>query len=399
MNGLTNELHLLLLCTSADLSSDDEANIRRILAGGIDWTGFVQTAINHGLAGLAGQVLGGVASDLVPEDISAAFATYLERTRERNRALLDELLRILDALAGHGIEAIPLKGPVLAIQAYGDLALREFQDLDFLVRDRDLASATRSLIELGYSHREKLSAAQLALIHRLQGQEILFGRDGGAALEPHTRLTSMKLAFDIDHEALWERARTIDLDGRRILSLAAEDELIALAVHGGKELWWNVKWACDIAAFARSHQDLDWRLAFLRARQQGCFRMLLLAAALAREFFHAAVPEWVVEAERADPLIARMMDQVLARWRADDPVGPPSSKTVSWNLLQLHDGASRRARYVVKTVFLPGPQHVAMMALPRALSFGYIPIKLVHDAVALPLWRVYQQLRGPASRV
>ena len=36
---------------------------------------------------------------------------------------------------------VPVKGPVLASTAYGDIAMREFVDLDILVRPSDVASA------------------------------------------------------------------------------------------------------------------------------------------------------------------------------------------------------------------------------------------------------------------
>src|SRR4029079_12484610 len=59
--------------------------------------------------------------------------------------------------------------------------------------------------------------------------------------------------------------------------------------------------------------------------------------------------------------------------------------------LRLHDGLFRRTGYVMRTLFLPGPQHITLAALPRFLSFAYIPIGLAHDLVALPLYRAWQQ--------
>ena len=74
----------------------------------------------------------------------------MDETSRANSALFEELARLVDALAKHGIDAIPFKGPLLAIQAFGDLGLREFRDLDFLVRDEDLAKTIATLHSLGY---------------------------------------------------------------------------------------------------------------------------------------------------------------------------------------------------------------------------------------------------------
>ena len=81
------------------------------------------------------------------------------------------------------------------------------------------------------------------MIHRLQGQEIIFKQSVGTAIEPHTRLTPIAMALDIDYDGIWRRAQPAILNGRSMLTMAPEDELIVLAIHGGKELWWNIKWA------------------------------------------------------------------------------------------------------------------------------------------------------------
>ena len=64
--------------------------------------------------------------------------------------LTAELLRILRLLDAHAIRAVPLKGPALAQSLYGDLALREFCDLDVLVQETDLRKARGLLEAQGY---------------------------------------------------------------------------------------------------------------------------------------------------------------------------------------------------------------------------------------------------------
>ncbi len=385
------ELRLLLACSRVSSTDAVESAIRSMLQQGVDWTAFARSAVDHGLAGLAGQTLSRVAPDLVPEDILEALGTIVHQSGRANRARFEELARVLEALAENGVEAIAFKGPVLAIRAYGDLGLRTFRDLDFLVRDQDLAATIATLRRIGYLRRGQLTEVQFELIHRLQGQEIMFNAATGTALEPHTRLTSLKLAIDIDYPALWRRAQRVEMNGRHLLLLAPEDDLIALAVHGGKEVWWNLKWPCDIAAFIAAHPTLDWTVVLERARAQGCLRMVLLATALARRYFGSDLPDSVVAAERGISWIDLRAERILReQWRAK-VMGPPTLMTVSRDRLLLHDGLLRRTRYVARTLLLPGPQHVEAFRLPRALQFVYIPIWLVHDLIALPLWRVYRR--------
>ena len=397
MESMTLELRLLLACARVVTTRDDEGAIRRMLGEGVDWTLFVRKAVAHGLAGLAGYTLARVASDTVPADILDAFHANLDQTRRTNRALFDELALVIEALAKGGVEAIPFKGPILAIQAYGDLGLRVFRDLDFLIRDPDIAQTIAILHSIGYERAGQFTAAQFAMIHRIQGQEIIFKQVVGTAVEPHSRLTPMKMALDIDYAALWHRAIRANVNDRSMLSLAPEDDLVILAIHGGKEMWWNIKWASDVAAFISSHPKLDWAAIAERARAQGCLRMVLLATALARRYFEAAVPGAIAAAEIADPIIEPMVGRIAAQWQADQPVGPPSNKTLSIDRLQLHDGIVRRARYVMRTLLLPGVPHISLMPLPSGFSFVYVPIKLVHDFAALPLWRAYRQVLAQAG--
>ena len=276
------------------------------------------------------------------------------------------------------------------IQAYGDVGLRVFRDMDFLVRDGDLRAAVAELMERGYERAENLTGAQTALIQRLHGQDFLVNKTIGIVVEPHTRLIPIKMAFDIDYAGLWRRAQHTTINGATMLMMAPEDTLLALSIHGGKEMWWSIKWAADIAAFIQSHPALEWKAVMERARRQGCARSVLLATALAQRYFASVIPHDIFEAQRADAEVAAMVGRIAQQWQSDEPAGPPSNKTVSLDRLRLHDGILRRARYIARTLLLPGDQHVHIVSLPRGLSFGYVPLKLAHDMLALPLWRAWR---------
>ena len=71
-----------------------------------------------------------------------------------------ELVKCLNLLQSQGITAVPMKGPVLAASAYGSLVLREFNDLDILVRERDVTRARDILIAEGYCPTYHLPPSQ-----------------------------------------------------------------------------------------------------------------------------------------------------------------------------------------------------------------------------------------------
>jgi predicted O-linked N-acetylglucosamine transferase (SPINDLY family) len=368
-----------------------------MLVEAIDWTLFARKAIDHGVAVLAGYTLNSAAPDFVPDEIQGAFRASMGQARQKNRALFEELARITEALENDDVEVIVFGGSILAIQAYGDLSLARIEDPRFLVRDSDLARAMETLRRLGYERRKYLKTAQLDLIQRVQGGETLFKEAVAVSIEPRTRLTPMNLALDIDYAGLWRRAERTVLSARTMTTLSSEDSLLVLAVLGGNEFWRRIGAASDVAAFIRSHPKLDWAAILDRAESQGCLRRVLVAAALARRFFGAAVPDAVTAAERHDNKIKQMVRRVAARWAAEEPVALHGDPL--WlDGLRLHDGAVRHVRYVARTVMLPGPHHIGRNPFPSVFTSlpAYFPLKIATD-VALPLVRTYRYLRAQAK--
>src|ERR1700690_857843 len=117
---MPRELQLLLACARVATSPEQDASIRGLLVDGVDWTALTQKAFDHGLVALVGQHLIRVASDLIPEDILDAYRAFSERTRRQNLALFEAFACIAEALALQRVNIIPIKGPTLALDAYGD---------------------------------------------------------------------------------------------------------------------------------------------------------------------------------------------------------------------------------------------------------------------------------------
>ncbi|MGH9559909.1 MAG: nucleotidyltransferase family protein, partial [Terracidiphilus sp.] len=153
--SVSPEKQLLVCCSRTRLDSGRSAKIRRLLAMPLDWDFLLAEAGSNSVTPLLSRNLCSIESSMEPRGVPPA---QLARLKDHVRAaaihslvLAAELIRILDALAAAGIQAIPYKGPVLAVQAYGDIALREFEDIDLVLRQRDIAAANKELIRLGFT--------------------------------------------------------------------------------------------------------------------------------------------------------------------------------------------------------------------------------------------------------
>jgi protein O-GlcNAc transferase len=396
---MTPEFQLLLACAHRLRSQENDAAIRRLLSGDIDWTVFVRTVIGQGFAASAEHMLNCVAPDLVPAEIRAVLATDADKTRRGNGALLDELLLIAKTLESSGISVIACRGPTLAIQAYGDLGFGTVEDLHILINDSDLTRTTIALHSLGYERRKQLSAAQLDLICRLQGCETLCKKASRTGVRLHIRLTPGNMAIDLDCDGLRRRAICQTFQGRTVTTLSAEDNLIGLSILAANELWFRASRACDVAAFIVSHPGLDWTTIVKRARSQGVLRRLLLTVTLAHYHFGAPLSYPIVTAEQADGKLARLRRQVVKRWQVDELVDSDDGG-FSLERLSLHDGWTRGGRYVGHSLILPRPHHIARNPFPRLITsiFAYSCFKIAHDIALLPLLRLCRYLYSRAKR-
>src|SRR5438094_5690535 len=149
------EFDLLLACCACD---EKVERVQNALWGELEWERLARLADHHGVLpqvysalAQAGEASSAALSGLRPMyDRSVHQALWLTR----------ELLRIIGYFESHGIRALPYKGPPLAQILYGNVASRQFADLDILVSPDDLPKVRACLAELGYKASIKLSHSE-----------------------------------------------------------------------------------------------------------------------------------------------------------------------------------------------------------------------------------------------
>ena len=148
---ISQEMEMLLCCARTTLSPELAAQIRKLGDEPLDWDRVLSQASQHSLAPLLERSLRTAAPERLPD-------ARFERLRKETRAnalhalaLGSELARVVQRLDERGIAVLSYKGPVLAIQAYHDVALRQFDDLDIVLRQRDMREAHETLLGLGYT--------------------------------------------------------------------------------------------------------------------------------------------------------------------------------------------------------------------------------------------------------
>ncbi len=289
------------------MGADTSKRILAIASGQPDWNALLAAASEHTLTSLVCKNLQDCAPAALPAPWRERLARSYFESSCRNLALTAELFRVLAALESCGVSATPYKGPVLAAQAYGDVALREFSDLDIIVPQRQIVAAHEALLALGFC--PEIAAIEPSPSPRRTPGQYAYRKGAGTLVELHTERTLRYFPAPLDLQALCTRRQPITLAGRQVLTFSVEDTLLLLSVHGSKHLWDRLSWIADIAALT-ARSPIDWALVLERARSWRVQRMLLLGVGLAARLLEAAPPDEVTHCLRRDRVTRRMIEQI-----------------------------------------------------------------------------------------
>ena len=364
------EHELVVCCSRTQVSEQKIARIKTLLENGIDWDYLYCFARRHSVLSLLYLQLSTIAPASVPPEELSRLKDYYQKNAGRNLYLTNELGRILQDFESAGIEAIPYKGPALAVFAYGKLDLRRFVDLDIMVRKADVLRAKELLIAQGYRCGTAWTRAQQSLLLRSQHNLTLSREQGRMIVELHWEVAPDLFASSFQAEQLWDRLEPINLNNFAVRSLSAEDLFLSLCVHGSKHLWTRLAWICDIAEILKTRRDLDWTALCAQARFTGTGRMMFLGLYLANCLFDAPLPVELKSRVLSDKTITSLAQEVaVALFSGTEPVLPTLRQSFGFNI-RLRESWRLRVRYC-RFLFSPTDGDLGAVNLPGSLTFAY----------------------------
>lgn len=371
------EIELLLGCARHNVDAAQARRIKELLREPLDWTYLLRMAHRHKLVPLLYRHLQSIHAAGVPAEHLAYLRDGFISNTARNHTLTVELLRILKTFAAHEIPALAYKGPALAVQAYGQIALRNFSDLDILIRARDFEEARELLIAAcGYQPALALSAAQVSALRSSECDEVFSNFEQETTVELHWAVTPPFFSFSLSTERLLERSMWIELAGARVRVPATEDLLLLLCVHGTKECWGQLELTSALAELVRSCAELDWRRVVALAHETRSERMLWLGLCLAHDLLDLQVPDEISAQIAADTQAQRLAAEVRGRLFEDEDNSPSVLETTLFRL-RARERYADRLRYCLLRAVTPTYQDCGMVALPASLSALYYVLRPV----------------------
>jgi Uncharacterised nucleotidyltransferase len=369
------EKRLLIACARTRMTPQATQRIREIAAGALDWDFLIAAAAENSVLPLLARNLAVTTRDLFSSIEVDRLNAAARAAAIRSLQLSAELIRVLDALRAEGILALPYKGPVVAVQAYGDLALREFEDLDIILPQRHMAAANKALLGLNYKPKFPWVFEASALV---PGEYNYYDAERRMIVELHTEFTLRHFPVTADLDRMSRRAAKVPIGGHDVLTFGAEDTLVLLCVHGSKDFWERISWIADVAGFLERHAELDWDFVFRQASDLKATRMLLLGLALASRVLDAPLPENVRRRVDADSTVLRVGDEIKARLAAKRAPMRTAAQSFRYRR-QMVRGVVGSWRYGLRLATAPAEEDWMMLRLPRALAPLYVflrPLRL-----------------------
>lgn len=406
---MNREAELLILCASAGAGPECDARMRALLDGGLDWSRAAHLALMQSVMPLLYRFVsaqtGGAAAPTATDDLRREFYGH----SLRNLHLARELARVSSLLESGGVEPIAVKGPALAIAAYGDLAMRQFTDLDLLVRPGEMPRAAEILGRDGYRPRAGYDVADL---ERPGMFEIAMARDGIIGeIDLHWRLIPPYLPFALDGEYLWERAVRVTIAAASVRTLDPADHLLYLCAHGAKHGWEALGGICDLAQLMRASERaysggaapdarIDWEYLRARAKRAGAFRALGLGMLLSHELLGLDAPQQILAPAREDAAVLRAAQVFINYVRNPGEDGPGLYQRWMVPLSVIEDPLAK-LKYLAARSLLPSADDREFLRLPAMLSPLYFLLRPLRVALkeASGIWRRgAHPAVGPANR-
>jgi len=269
--------------------TQQELAIREAIVAAPDWAEYIRLVDRHRTPALSWAALNRIPELKIPEPAEAELKKRSDACRMqaiRHSLILAEVLKAFNRAA---IPVMPLKGPILSFDLYGDVGLRQSKDLDMAVTQEDYRDARACLENQGWylgSDYSFLSPRQLesCLLHE---HHLGFVHpQGNYILELHWRNQWEASSLNSDR---WARSIPSIWQGTAHQAMHPIDLVLYLCCHGAEHAWSRTKWLGDIARI-HAEERVDWEAVLMEARRRSQQRALLACLRLLQDVYRLPLP-------------------------------------------------------------------------------------------------------------
>jgi len=365
-------------------------------AGEEDWQSLLAACEHHQVSPIVFHRLQGRCDNPVPAQVLEQLRALFYRVSAYNHRLAVLLVELIAQFEQQHIPCLALKGPAVALGVHGDLSLRQYEDIDIMVRVEDVSKAVDLLFSnglnpsRGHAGRHK----DVKLFHEIT----LVAADKSYSVDLHWQLAPpYACVFGPDPSQLWRRAVKLHLPPGDVQVLGREDMFLALCQHGSRHRWWQLKWLFDVAQMLRNAETLDWsRIEEVMKIYPMARPPASLAALLAGELLGVHAPSELAKILEPDKRTVAVARAIRDEFQAHGQTNRSSHDT----LLGLEERPLVRAKYLAKEAVQYPVREVLFTITKKDLEFVQLPqrLRLLYYFIR-PLRLMVQHGWGAARRI
>jgi hypothetical protein len=340
------------------------ARINKLTQRDIDWTYLIRTARRHGVMPLLYWNLKETHVETMPEGVLKELRDEYRINMIRNLVLTAKLFSLVDLFQTNGISAIPYKGPTLSVLAYGDISLRHFGDLDFIVHKHEVLRAKELLLSEGYQPEYALLPDQEIAYLEHECEYNFFDDHRKILIELHWDIVQKYFSCHFDINKLWNDLEPVSLLGRQVMTISPEQLLLILCLHNGaKHQWETLGWIADVTQLISVHKDLDWEKVMNQAAELSIRRILFLGLYLAKDMLGADIPNEINKRLMNDKAIPSLAEEVRKRIFAETENIPGEAERFVF-YLRMRENLKDKMQYCFRRLFTTTRTDWSLLRLP-----------------------------------
>lgn len=319
-----SELHLLISCLRLSLDRNADKKSFSLCGKEIDWEHFFQLLERHRCTLQVYPVLKRIGKQCVPDKMLDHLKMYVQKKTTLGMAKAATLVHLARQFDVENIPFLPIKGPVLAVQAYGSVAARSMRDLDILVAPERALDAQKVLFRMGYTRifpDFELTPRQTAVFFRKQHHFGYRHPDSGEQIELHWRFGSNLRLFPIRFNELWQEKQILQFAGFDMPVLSLKHTLLLLCTHGAGHCWFRLFWLNDLARLVSGNDAVNWKSFMACSARMGIERMAAEGMLLCSLLFDLPMPDPIrnyITTDRGTLKITRMALDLIGRMEGPD---------------------------------------------------------------------------------
>lgn len=289
---LRAEDQLLLLCSRTKINSKINIRIKSLIGPDFNWQLLLSMATKHKLLPLLYLNLNFICPEKVPLEILEKLKIEFHANAKKNLLLTGELVKVMKLLDENGINAVTYKGPVLAHSIYGNIAYRQFGDIDILTDKKGALKSKDIIFSEGYELCRPFKVDDSTYM-KLESEYIFTNKENGSKIEINWNFEGKFLYFADNPMFLFDNLKEFNINQCKIRSFSPVNQLLMLSIHAAKHNWNRLSWICDIAHLIQS-EEIEWVITLENAEKLGVKRILMINLFLAQDLFGIKLPKQIL---------------------------------------------------------------------------------------------------------